>query len=120
MSNEAEYEIHWAQCPTNYNPTKCMFIHANDADDARKMAREKIKREHGIAEFSIMQVLKGPSELFNIMVYDDEWGDIGEGSFDTAEEAVSFARSEVGLPWIVVQGRTNRPHSFGDARGLCY
>ena len=31
-----------------------------------------------------------------------DWADSGEGPFDSAEEAIEFAKSECGLPWRVV------------------
>jgi hypothetical protein len=31
-----------------------------------------------------------------------DWADSGEGPFDSAEDAVAFAKSECGLPWRVV------------------
>ena len=45
------------------------------------------------------------------------WHDVGEGPWDTQEQAVRFANSEVGLPWIVVDG-AGHPVAYGDAFGL--
>ena len=54
-----------------------------------------------------------PNE-FRIMVYDRGWGDSLEGPFDTAKDAITFARNEVGFPWVVVNAQ-NYPLAFGDA-----
>jgi hypothetical protein len=45
------------------------------------------------------------------------WHDVGEGPFENQQEAVDFANSEVGLPWIVVDG-AGHPVAYGDAFGL--
>lgn len=45
------------------------------------------------------------------------WHDVGEGPFSSQEAAVDFANSEVGLPWIVVDG-AGHPVAYGDAFGL--
>lgn len=48
---------------------------------------------------------------------DQRWHDCGEGPFSSQDEAVRFANSEVGLPWIVVDG-AGHPIAYGDAFGL--
>ena len=45
------------------------------------------------------------------------WHDCGEGPWGSQDHAVAFAASEVGLPWIVVDG-AGHPVAYGDAFGL--
>ena len=47
----------------------------------------------------------------------ERWHDIGEGPFESQQEATDYANAEVGLPWIVVDG-AGHPVAYGDAFGL--
>ena len=48
-----------------------------------------------------------------------DWHDCGEGPFDTADEAITFAEAEVGAAWIVVDSE-GRPAAYGDGLGSRY
>ena len=39
-----------------------------------------------------------------ILIRDDEigWHDCGEGPWDKWDDALTFARNEVGIPWVIV------------------
>ena len=60
--------------------------------------------------------------MFRIYVYSEAdletvfpgWRDSGEGPFDTAAEAIAFARAECGCAWVVVNAQMY-PIAFGDA-----
>jgi len=56
--------------------------------------------------------------MWHIFVVDDtqRWHDLGEGPWDTAEDALAFAHAEVGVPWVVANDGMI-PFAFGDARG---
>jgi hypothetical protein len=45
------------------------------------------------------------------------WRDSQEGPWDTAESAINFADAEVGMPWVVVNGKYEAV-AYGDNRGL--
>jgi hypothetical protein len=56
--------------------------------------------------------------------YEDEneplwsgWKELGEGDFPTAIDAIRFAESEVGVPWIVTDLAGTRILAYGDAYG---
>lgn len=52
---------------------------------------------------------------YRILLTNDEqknWHDLGEGPFDSIEQACEFAQNEVGWPWIVVD-ETGRPLAYG-------
>lgn len=51
-----EYEVEWAECPTSYNPARVLFVEAASEGDARLIARDHIKRKHGVAWFTIHHV----------------------------------------------------------------
>ena len=44
----------------------------------------------------------------------NHWHDCQEGPFDTAKEAIIFARDEIGAAWIVLD-EYGKPIAFGDA-----
>ncbi|MGA2258276.1 MAG: hypothetical protein ABSG53_26720 [Thermoguttaceae bacterium] len=57
-----------------------------------------------------------------IMVVDEttqRWRDLGEGPWETYGEAVEFARSEVGVPWVVIDDLGDA-RAYGDAKGECF
>ena len=59
-----EYEVQWTPCPTAYNETRVIFIEAANPDDAKEIARDHIKRRHGIGgwiKFEIKESVPVPS-----------------------------------------------------------
>ena len=58
---------------------------------------------------------------FRILIFDvDEvkagWQDSGEGPWTDGLDAIRYAESEVGMPWIVVRSN-GQPVAFGDVNG---
>jgi hypothetical protein len=45
--------------------------------------------------------------------YSEEWHDLGEGPWETAELATEYAQAEVGVPWRVVDTRTREVATTG-------
>lgn len=51
-----EYRIVWTAVPTSHNQAHVLFLDALDEDHAKKLAKDKIERETGIARFVIDSV----------------------------------------------------------------
>ena len=48
-----EFRVEWAQCPTNHNPLRVVFVEAATEDDARAIVRDYIERKYGIGWYVI-------------------------------------------------------------------
>jgi hypothetical protein len=51
-----EYRVKWQACPRVQNPSRVMFLWAENANMAHARATDRIEREHGITWFIIDDV----------------------------------------------------------------
>jgi hypothetical protein len=70
--------------------------------------RAQLSREYGDSD--TMKIPAYETEQYVILTWDSETGlmvDLGEGPFDTFDNAREFARNEVGAPWVVACIKSN-------------
>lgn len=51
-----EFRVVWQQCPHVQHDKHVLFIEAEDAEQARAVAKDHVQRKHGIEWFSIHTV----------------------------------------------------------------
>jgi hypothetical protein len=52
------YEVKWTRCPTAYNPSYMLYVEAVDAEAAKVLARDHVKRRLGVGDWVKIEVFE--------------------------------------------------------------